>query len=351
MDITGRKVDQDGILSLDMLAGFSIFLLALIAVFAMVPSVLAGIDCSGADYDAVAYRTSVILAEYPGDPCYPPWETIPASASETISCLGLACSRQNPCILSEQKVERLFSCSDPEVFTSDDIRRTLLFEGVPCQYNLSIAAGELRVMKGNPVPEHEYGFARRLIQVRTPAIMSIDACSLDISLPPGASSRSADITTCFNYTSLADPAISEPYRIRPSSDQMTITLTNISEALAGSDCSGVQIQSIDVLVDGESSPVSLANDSFQLCIDGMGKDPQTHPDILGAGNLTLTLYPPLPFCDRDDVIVDVILRLFYQFSDTESIHTCLAGVQFCDYDSDWITQPSLIPGVLEVCIW
>ncbi|NLZ31190.1 MAG: hypothetical protein GX885_10720, partial [Methanomicrobiales archaeon] len=53
-------------LSLDFLAGFTIFLLALIMVVNMVPGLLAGLESSGIDYDAVAYRTGVILAEDPG---------------------------------------------------------------------------------------------------------------------------------------------------------------------------------------------------------------------------------------------------------------------------------------------
>ena len=63
-------------LSLDFLAGFTIFLLALIMVVSMVPGLLAGLESSGIDYDAVAYRTGVILVE---DPVagQSPWEQWP----------------------------------------------------------------------------------------------------------------------------------------------------------------------------------------------------------------------------------------------------------------------------------
>ena len=65
---------DDGVLSLDFLAGFTIFMLALVMVLSMVPGLLAGLESSGIDYDAVAYRTGVILVEDPGWPAYPPWE-------------------------------------------------------------------------------------------------------------------------------------------------------------------------------------------------------------------------------------------------------------------------------------
>jgi len=67
--------DETGTLSIDFLAGFTIFLLALIWVLSMIPGLLIGLQSYTIDYDAVAYRTGVILVEDPGWPASPGWET------------------------------------------------------------------------------------------------------------------------------------------------------------------------------------------------------------------------------------------------------------------------------------
>ena len=60
--------DDSGIQSIDFLAGFTIFMVAFIWVATMVPGLFIGIQSYTIDYDAVAYRTGVILAEDPGQP-------------------------------------------------------------------------------------------------------------------------------------------------------------------------------------------------------------------------------------------------------------------------------------------
>jgi len=58
--------DDSGTLSIDFIAGFTIFLLAFIWVLSMVPGLLVNLQGYTIDYDAVAYRTGVILVEDPG---------------------------------------------------------------------------------------------------------------------------------------------------------------------------------------------------------------------------------------------------------------------------------------------
>jgi len=60
---------NSGQLPVDFLVGFTIFILSLIMVANFVPSLLVGLQrTSGIDYDAVAYRTGVVLVEDPGEP-------------------------------------------------------------------------------------------------------------------------------------------------------------------------------------------------------------------------------------------------------------------------------------------
>uniref|UniRef100_UPI003FA5D67B DUF7287 family protein n=1 Tax=Methanoculleus sp. TaxID=90427 RepID=UPI003FA5D67B len=98
-------------LSLDFLVGFTIFMLALIMVVSMVPGLLAGLESSGIDYDAVAYRTGVILVEDPGWPVYPPWEMNGPGHKDEIERIGLAVSKETPNILLSTKVEKFFDGS------------------------------------------------------------------------------------------------------------------------------------------------------------------------------------------------------------------------------------------------
>ena len=60
--------DDSAALSIDFLVGFTIFLIAFIWVLSMIPGLLIGLQGYTIDYDAVAYRTGVILVEDPGQP-------------------------------------------------------------------------------------------------------------------------------------------------------------------------------------------------------------------------------------------------------------------------------------------
>ena len=68
--------NSDGNLSVDFLVGFSIFMIAFIWVATLVPNLFLGVSSHQIDFDAVAYRTGVILAEDPGNPSVPddPWQ-------------------------------------------------------------------------------------------------------------------------------------------------------------------------------------------------------------------------------------------------------------------------------------
>ena len=103
---------DSGALSIDFLVGFTIFLIAFIWVLSMIPALLIGLQAHTIDYDAVAYRTGVILAEDPGEivatNITSPWES--QINIDMIARFGLAISRDTPNILSEEKV------SPPTVF-------------------------------------------------------------------------------------------------------------------------------------------------------------------------------------------------------------------------------------------
>ena len=61
-------IDDTANLSIDFLAGFTIFMIAFIYVATLIPGLLLGLQGSTIDYSGVAYRTGVILVGDPGAP-------------------------------------------------------------------------------------------------------------------------------------------------------------------------------------------------------------------------------------------------------------------------------------------
>jgi hypothetical protein len=110
-----KASDDSGNLSIDFLVGFTIFLLAFIWVISMIPGLLINLQGFTIDYDAVAYRTGVILAEDPGEPSLPtsqtPWESL--LSNQGVVRFGLAISKDTPNILSQRKVDRFFCLPEP----------------------------------------------------------------------------------------------------------------------------------------------------------------------------------------------------------------------------------------------
>ncbi|MDD1651888.1 MAG: hypothetical protein LUO86_02500, partial [Methanomicrobiales archaeon] len=164
--------------------GFTIFIFCLIIVANMIPSLLVGLQRTTAiDYDAVAYRTAVILAEDPGEhsqdvDTYPggttksiPWDNLnprdnvgrirDVLASGDSLRLGLAVSRQQPNILSQRKIENFFNPS----FTENDYRQMLIFGDIQYRYNVTLTQLDpvtFQVTRvdsvGDPYPAGGYGY-------------------------------------------------------------------------------------------------------------------------------------------------------------------------------------------------
>ena len=101
----------------------------------MIPGLLIGLQSYTIDYDAVAYRTGVILVEDPGEPALPqvPWEI---SDKRDVVRFGLAISKETPNILSQDKVNRFF-CSTAFSYP-DDYQNRAIFGDYPYRFNISL---------------------------------------------------------------------------------------------------------------------------------------------------------------------------------------------------------------------
>ncbi len=210
-------------MSLDFLAGFTIFMLALIIVVSLVPGLLVGLQSSGIDYDAVAYRTGVILAEDPGWPLYPAWEQYGAADTDQIDRIGLAVSRETPNVLSSEKVDAFF---DGGLFSyPDDYHDRAIFGDYPYSFNISLMRSGGSVQFVGAERPQGYGYIRRVVMIKEPATLTVD------SSVHTAASATQTFTVQLDYAELLDPTIGPAYRIDPRAEPVIVRITNFAASL------------------------------------------------------------------------------------------------------------------------
>lgn len=222
---------ESGQLSLDFIVGFTIFMIAFIFVITMMSGLFIGLFSRTVDYDAVAYRTAVILVEDPGEPrAYvgtSSWHLLDLSYQlnrDSIKRLGLSLERQSPGHLQSQKVEKFFAyaplpgCSGNDVFCyPDDYRNKLLFGDYPYSFNISYRIlGKTDQYSVGEIPPPKHGYIRRLVKVKEPgASMNVDLTNLGNEYIH----VSMDFHELYNLT---NPL----YRIDPLNEKTTIYLRN-----------------------------------------------------------------------------------------------------------------------------
>lgn len=228
-------LNESGQLSLDFLVGFTIFLVGFIFVITMVSGLLIGLQSKTIDYDAVAYRTGVILVEDPGyaldrvflnDITY--WESIPPEYSDQdVLRIGLAITKLYPGVLSDGKMMRF------DEISSENIHRTVLFDtpvfmGGPAQYPYNY---NIRFRYIDPPgtqwehpssdtipPDRDPGYIRRAVKVKPPSEAVIDKVLLDDTVE--------NIIVYLDFPFIYDRG-NPVYYINPLGEKITITLTNI----------------------------------------------------------------------------------------------------------------------------
>lgn len=180
-----RKIShENGQLSIDFIIGFTIFMIAFIFVATMMSGLLINLLSRTVDYDAVAYRTGVILVEDPGEPRYyvgavDNWHLLDLSIPverDSLKRLGLSLERQSPGYLQQQKVDKFFQY-DNSVFCSgndalcypDDYRKKLIFGDYPYSFNISLRKLNGSIIKSvGDIPPQHFGYIRRLVKIKQP---------------------------------------------------------------------------------------------------------------------------------------------------------------------------------------
>ena len=346
-------------LSVDFLIGFSIFLLSLIMVLTMVPGIFAGLDSAQIDYDAVAYRTSVILCEDPGWPSGEEfWESVDTDHKDDIERLGLAISSNSPNILSKQKANSFFNNNENLALTEEDYRSKTIFGDIPYYYNISLRIEDDPAnTTGNIAPESSYGYMRRLVKLKEPGYAAIDS--------GGYNNSHTNITTVetrfsvsFDYSELQNKSIDEAYRFMMQKEPASITIENFTNSLNQSDILSVTLVNISFKKNGlNNNPLALKydeydNDTYRFFIDTDQKTMQGPFDIRYANELKFDMYPPLRFSDEAGSSLFVVFNLRYEYVPDDSIeHYYVSGDIPYGYGQDYMTEPYLRDGVLEVMIW
>lgn len=164
---------ESGTLSIDFTIGFAVFMIGFIFVATLVGGLLIGLQSKTIDYDAVAYRTSVILVEDPGEPRIDPyavnpdpldlsWEQIGDPVG--ITRLGLLYSKEHPGVLSGEKVDRFFK---PGEFTNTEYQdRLLLSQSGQYPYHFQIRLSGYLNPVGDTNPPELTGYMKRAVLVK-----------------------------------------------------------------------------------------------------------------------------------------------------------------------------------------
>jgi hypothetical protein len=286
---------EAGLLSIDFLVGFTIFMLSFIMVVTLVSGLFVGLQTQTLDYDAVAYRTGVILTEDPGAavskigvsqvaPDAFAWELIPKAYQNTnILRMGLGLPKyyyDTPTNVWLENKETTFFSS----FASDDFYRSkLIFGDYP--YRTSIALkqeGGASSSFGETAPDNGYyGYIDRVGLTKRPS--SIDS-DLSDHRNPDTLEDVGGVDRVINYQ-FRDFYIRDPaYQVYPQIETTSVNFISIPPMKDDPKISEIRIcyPSCDVVL---PTP-DIADAQAYMIVDGTRKEVPTPTDPLSWITLT-----------------------------------------------------------------
>jgi hypothetical protein len=356
--------DDAGNLSIDFLAGFTIFMIAFIYVATMIPGLFIGLQSRTIDYDAVAYRTGVILVEDPGMPYNPSWETQDDYHKDDVLRFGLALSKDTPGILSPSKVNRFFCTT----WISDDYHSRAIFGDYPYQFNISFkkAGDTVAQTIGDETPDG-YGSIRRVVKIKDPSNATIGKNTFDNNGYNSTANVTNDIFSIhINCTKLLNTVTNPAYQINPLQDQITITVIDLDQMGNGTLYTTKPTTQLSNVTIYRSKPIS-SDPSPPLVPVRTFDSPYVDNTIPASGlptpitdNVTL-VFPPGFFTDMADETTQLYVFLNFTHSSAEDKYlnnTWKDGITWntsksfeYDYNTTHVTLPKLEDGVLEVAVW
>jgi hypothetical protein len=333
----------------------------------MVPGLFIGLKSSTIDYDAVAYRTGVILAEDPGNPAGPPadstpWEFLADSNKVDIKRFGLAVSKDTPGILDENKVNRFF-CST--VFSyPGDYQKRVIFGDYPYWFNISLrSAGDNAALSvGDSVPEG-HGYIRRIVKIKSPSNATIDTPMISGHGYNNSESVSFhQFSLQINGTKLLSGDIRDPaYQINPQKDQITINITGLDTQPVRPPGPLVIPAKVNLTQIRFYRAPSGDTDLYDLAVNDLT------PYIYVDGTPVSTHPLPDPRPEVKESVSMVFGPSFFKYatpSDTiyvnltfgldspqQYLNSTISGPFDYNYNPANVTQPALQDAVMEVAVW
>jgi len=257
-DVRVSMVQNDsGQLSLDFLVGFTIFLVGFIFSITMASGILVGLMSKTIDYDAVAYRTGVILVEDSGVGLdrvslniTKNWEDIEQEwVIGYVYRAGLAVSKRYPGVLFERKIDRLVELDG--IFRDEFIHEKVLFDSANSpgaylyRYNITLSVigdPDKRWMIGDSIPQNKAtGYIKRMVKIKQkeiPPILIIDGYDPQPNDPP-------TIIITLPLSLMPNPLDTE-YWIDPINEGVFFNLTNITPG----DLTGITLNNSTHLLNG-----------------------------------------------------------------------------------------------------
>jgi hypothetical protein len=407
--------NDSGLLSIDFIAGFTIFMIAFIIVVTMVSGLLVSLQSRTIDYDALAYRTGVILTEDAGDPGGAGdlndnapgtgWEIKNLGSSQEkkeIIRLGLALSKNYPNILSSVKVDKFFNKNDG--LTVDEYlayrQKLMLFNFnnqylsiTPTFYHFNIRLQSIENPSDFPkdsVPHlttsplynslkyvgdddsnvQNYGYSRRVVKIKQPSSMNVN-----LSYPPGepAVKKFSVQYDEDEFNSTLGLLMGLRYNIDPYNEQTAINVTLNNSASVTLD----RVQVVQYLPNSGTETavdISYTSPTVKVYLNTNNTDGSrwvngdTTP-IFPNSNVLMVVEPGFIGGRGLSVINKSSMSLRCTFSDNVTARVDPILYSYTEWtppvwdsvNSTWLpsnliqnpnlTMPFLIPAVLEVKVW
>ncbi len=372
---SGIAINDSGQLSIDFLVGISIFVIGLIIATTIISSLLIGLQAKKIDFDAVAYRTGVILAEDPGEPNTQfnyltiteadQWEFVGYDQKDKVRRFGLTLYKSTPRVLSKQKITSFF---DRELFPElSEYRNRIIAGDYPYNFNVSlkIIGGDSYYVGDTYNPNSTYGYIRRVVLVKneTKAEVPMDLFYAAVSPDTG------DFLVNLTYGELLNQTRGPQYWIEPPKEDIVVNLTKVGNIRNLAQPDNVTLNNIKMTFDGrlldgtEVSGIDLPYRSFYADIDGTlhkyewpwgaGGPPGTPVEVLEYLNITFPagyFIPPSAYAD----ITLIQMTVRYEFEPgTVNLSSAFNSYDYIpdSTDSPGFTPPELTPAILEVRVW
>ena len=352
-----------GNMSVDFLVGFTIFLLAFIWVAMLIPGILIGLQSNTIDFDAVAYRTGVILVEDPGWPASPGWESYDDLQKANITRFGLAISKDTPNILSQDKINRFFCTS---FIYPDEYQQRAIFGDRPYHFNISLIDIERNEIKSvGEVRPDDYGYIRRLVKIKGTSNASIGSSYIlthnynNTAQPSDFNVTTHEFSILFNNTKLLGDVKNPTYQINPSREQTMINITDLRSTIfpapptaassVNINLTSIKVYKLDAgtfaLVRYYEKPYIDGNSSFSV------------PPVRVLDNVTLKFDPQFFDIMRAD-FSKIYINLTFDMVDNSGspvkssfLNNTLSTPFDYNYNPANVTQPHLRDAVVEVAVW